>query len=73
MSAPAVTLPTTEVAATGRRKSLRLGFTGWLALAVVVTVALVALFAPLLAPADPDHGDLLCAPLGGANAASRSP
>ncbi|MGW3960678.1 ABC transporter permease [Amycolatopsis sp. NPDC005003] len=61
MSAPAVTLPTTEVAATGRRKSLRLGFTGWLALAVVVTVALVALFAPLLAPADPDHGDLLAA------------
>ncbi|HKT01715.1 MAG TPA: ABC transporter permease [Rugosimonospora sp.] len=43
------------------RRSLRLGATGWLALTVVAAVALVALLAPLLAPADPDHGDLLSA------------
>jgi peptide/nickel transport system permease protein len=39
----------------------RLGVTGWAALAVIAAVALMALFAPLLAPADPNHGDLLSA------------
>ena len=40
-------------------RRLRLGTTGWAALAVVVAIAIMALFAPVLAPADPDHGDLL--------------
>ena len=39
----------------------RLAASEWLALGVVAVVVLMALFAPLLAPADPDHGDLLSA------------
>jgi peptide/nickel transport system permease protein len=34
---------------------------GWLALATVTAAALMAVLAPLLAPADPNHGDLLSA------------
>ncbi|MFF4630051.1 ABC transporter permease [Streptomyces griseorubiginosus] len=61
MTAPAVASATAETTAPPRRQSraLRLGISGWLALAVVVTVTLFAVLAPLLAPADPDHGDLL--------------
>jgi len=50
----------TEVLAQPRRR-LRLGVTGWLALAVVGFAVLLAAAAPLLAPADPNHGDLLSA------------
>ncbi|HET9655288.1 MAG TPA: ABC transporter permease [Kineosporiaceae bacterium] len=64
MIAPVVDPATSEAAASPPRqplRSLRLGVSGWLALAVVVAAALMALLAPLLAPADPDHGDLLSA------------
>lgn len=47
--------------ATLARRSRRLGVSGWSALAVIAAVSLMALFAPLLAPADPNHGDLLAA------------
>lgn len=39
----------------------RWGVTGWMALATIAAVALTALLAPLLAPSDPNHGDLLSA------------
>jgi peptide/nickel transport system permease protein len=51
--------PTT--AAPPRRPKPRWGVSGWLALATVTAVALMAVLAPLLAPADPNHGDLLSA------------
>jgi peptide/nickel transport system permease protein len=38
-----------------------MGVTGWLALTAVAAVTLMAVLAPLLAPADPDHSDLLSA------------
>jgi peptide/nickel transport system permease protein len=52
-----------DTAAPPRRvlRSPHLGVTGWLALTVIVLVTGLALLAPLLAPADPDHGDLLSA------------
>jgi peptide/nickel transport system permease protein len=70
VSAPVVDPATSEAALAPPRqplRSLRLGITGWLALAVIIAVVLMALFAPLLAPTDPDHGDLLSAfaPPGG--------
>jgi peptide/nickel transport system permease protein len=63
MTAPAID-PVTGAAPTPARPALgglRLGVTGWLALAVVGVAVLLASAAPLLAPADPDHGDLLSA------------
>jgi peptide/nickel transport system permease protein len=64
VSAPVVD-PSTAVAAVDPPRqglrSLRLGLTGWLALGVVLAMTLMAVLAPLLAPADPDHGDLLTA------------
>lgn len=46
-----------------------LGISGWLALAVVAVVVAMAVLAPLLAPHDPDAGDLLApyAPPSGAH------
>jgi peptide/nickel transport system permease protein len=64
VTAPVVDPSTAEAAVAPPRqplRSLRLGITGWLALAALVTVTLMALLAPVLAPADPDHGDLLSA------------
>ena len=64
MSAPVVDPSTAEAAAAPPRqplRSLRLGVTGWLALGVVVAATLMALLAPLVAPADPNQGDLLSA------------
>lgn len=59
MTATTVT-PMAGASAAGRpRSGLRLGPTGWLALGVLVAAALLAALAPLLAPADPNHGDLL--------------
>ena len=52
-------MTTPVVEARPRWRLPRLGVTGWLALAVITAVALMALMAPLLAPADPNHGDLL--------------
>ncbi len=50
-------------AGSGRRSRRlpRLGPTGWLSLGVVLAVTLLAVLAPVLAPADPEHGDLLSA------------
>lgn len=64
MTAPVIDPATADaVVAPPRRplRSLRLGATGRLAAAVIAAVVLMALFAPLLAPADPDQGDLLSA------------
>ncbi len=64
MTAPVVDPSAAEAAAQPPRqplRSLRLGATGWLALAVVLGVVVMAVLAPLLAPADPNHGDLLSA------------
>jgi peptide/nickel transport system permease protein len=64
VSAPVVNPSTAEAAVAPPRqplRSLRLGVTGWLALGVVVTATLMALLAPLVAPADPNQGDLLSA------------
>lgn len=64
MTAPLIDPATSEPALTPSRRPLRsprLGVTGWLAVGVIVAVVLMALFAPLLAPADPDASDLLSA------------
>lgn len=64
MTAPVVDPAAAGAAAAPPRqslRSLRLGVTGWAALAVVLVATLMALLAPLIAPADPDHGDLLAA------------
>ncbi len=53
-----------EVAIRRRRRAVRLpalGASGWVALTAVALVVLAALFAPLLAPHDPDTGNLLAA------------
>lgn len=60
MTAPIADTATTAPAPPRRGpRSPYLGTTGWLALAVVVLAVLLAALAPLLAPADPNHGDLL--------------
>jgi len=41
------------------RRAPALGVSGWLALAVIALVVVMALFAPLVAPHDPDTGNLL--------------
>ncbi len=42
-------------------RTLRLGLTGWAAAGVLLAVGLLAVLAPVLTTADPNHGDLLSA------------
>lgn len=62
-------VPVVSATQVRRRPGRRLGVTGTLAAAVVTLVVLMAVFAPLLAPADPNHSDLLSpyAPMSGAH------
>lgn len=62
-----MTAVTANVFVGTRVRSLRLGLSGGLALGVVGIVVLVALLAPVIAPADPNASDLLAAyqPAGG--------
>jgi peptide/nickel transport system permease protein len=38
---------------------IKLGFTGWIAVVILVLLVAMAVFAPLIAPHDPNQGDLL--------------